>query len=119
MIEVVGSKLVTRRPTDMNLQTTSEEDIEDEATPRVRAPAATEDSDVDIEPYQTPVALTPGNWRKSRVEDDTELEVETSDIEVVEREVKKKKSAPTSAANKVRSHEVNSCSYFVIDGHLL
>lgn len=98
------------------IQTTSEdlEDIEDEATPCVCAPA----EDVNIEPYQTPVALTPGNWRESRVEDDTDFEVETSDIEVVEREVKKK-SAPTSAVNKVKSHEVNSCSYFMIDGLML
>lgn len=94
MIEVVGSKLATRKPTDIDLpvDTAPEEDADDdEATARTwRAPSESED--VEIVPYQTPVALTPGNWKKNRgrvmVED---TEAESSDNE---REVRKKRWAP-------------------------
>lgn len=105
LIEVEGSKVITRRPTDITEESEFGEDADDEAatpatlaTPRARAltePA----SDDDIEPYQTPIALTPGNWKKNlktkglrqRVIEETE--VESSDaVEVIElREVKKNK----------------------------
>jgi hypothetical protein len=120
VIEVVGSKVITRRPTSINPETTSEleEDADDEAaTPGARAP--TEPDDVAFEPYQTPVALTPGNWKKktrgqARVMvdvDPEETEVESSDIEIVmvERKVKKKRLATVDTV----PIDVTSC---IIDG---
>jgi hypothetical protein len=97
MIELVGSKVVTRKPTDIDLDTTSELTEEDDES-RSRTP--TEDVDIDNEPYQTPVALTPANQKnKTRVlAEDTE--VESSEIEVVERKAKKQQ-ARTSAVDKV------------------
>ena len=85
LIEVEGSKVITRRPTDITKESEFGEDADDEAatlaTPGARAltePA----SDDDIEPYQTPIALTPGNWKKNlktkglrqRVIEETEVE---------------------------------------------
>ena len=98
--------MITRRPTDITEDSEFGEDADDEAatlaTPRARAltePA----SDDDIEPYQTPIALTPGNWKKNlkakglrqRVIEETE--VESSDaVKVIElREVKKNKVITT------------------------
>ena len=111
MIELVGSKVVARKPTDINLETASEDDADGEeaiVTPR----ALTED--VDIDPYRTPVALAPANRKnKARVMED--IVVEPSDIEVKFEEVKssyevlkmedlqerKKQRVLTSAADKV------------------
>ena len=64
--------------------------------PKATAPA----SDNDIEPYQTPIALTPGNWKKNlKAKGLRQLvtEVESSDaVEVIElREVKKNKVIST------------------------
>jgi hypothetical protein len=101
MIEVEGSKVITRRPTDINEETTSElgEDADDEAptpaTPRARA--LTEPASDDA--YETPIALTPGNWKGNlkakglRRRATEETEVESSDaVEVIElRDVKKNK----------------------------
>jgi hypothetical protein len=108
MIEVEGLKVITRRPTDINEEAELGEDADDEAatpaTPRARARALTEPaSDDDIEPYQTPIALTPGNWKKNlkakelrrRVTEETEEESSDA-VEVIElREVKKNKVIST------------------------
>src|SRR5882757_7849198 len=82
-IELVGSTVVAQKPTNIDVETGSEEDVanEEETTPRPRA------LDEDVELYETPVVLTPA-VRKSRtrkviVPDDTE--VESSDIEEVVR----------------------------------
>ena len=89
MIELVGSNVVAQRPTDIDLETTSEGNADEEpATPR--APLAIEDDKT--KPYQTPVALTPAsqnNKNKARVMEEPEdtpsgVEmVEKSDIEMI------------------------------------
>ena len=111
MIELVGSKVVARKPTDINLETASEDDADGEeaiATPH----APTED--VDIDPYQTPVALAPAN-QKNKVRVMEDIVVEPSDTEVKFEEVessyevlkmedlqeRKKQRVLTSAADKV------------------
>jgi hypothetical protein len=75
--------LVARRPTRTNLETASElerDAVEEEATttPR-RAP----NEDIDTEPYQTPVALTPA-YRKNKARVMAEPEDVPSDVETVE-----------------------------------
>jgi hypothetical protein len=94
MIELVESKVVARRPTDIDLETASEE-----------GRALTED--VDTDPYQTPVALTPVNRKnKARVMGEPkDAAVESSDVEVITFEwmkEKRKQKALASAADKVR-----------------
>lgn len=84
------------------MDTESEEDIDNEdATPCARTPRPTED-DVDMESYQTPIALTPANWKKKArklpVMEDTEIE--SSEVEVVEE--KKKRRVLKSVAGKVK-----------------
>ena len=105
MIELVGSKVVTRRPTIAT--DASEEDADDEkAMPYPGRRGRPTDSE-DVEPYQTPVALTPANWKKNKARalaEDTE--VESSDTEV--ENLKKKGWALNSAADKVRSSELVS-----------
>lgn len=114
MITLVGSNVVTRRPTDsdINMDTESEEDIDNEdATPCARTPRPTED-DVDMESYQTPIALTPANWKKTRTRKLVPVEAESSDIEFEEiqplRKEKKKQRVTQSATDsdnlKVTSH---------------
>ena len=109
MIELVGSKVVAQKPTNINLETASEDNADGEeaiVTPRTLT------EDVDIDPYWTPVALAPANQNnKARVMED--IVVEPSDIEVKFEEVKssyvlkmedlqerKKQRALTSAADK-------------------
>jgi hypothetical protein len=106
MIRLVGSKVYTQRPTDRY-----EEDADDEEAKQYNddPDQPTDTEDVEIEPYHTPIALTPVNGKKNRskarelVED---TEAESSDVEVVEQEKKKRRWAPTSAADKVRSSEL-------------
>ena len=101
MIELVGSKVVARRPTDINLrlEITSEDD--DDKMPTLGPRAPTEDADID--PYQTPVALTPGNRKiNARVmAEPKNTAEELSDIEIATVEGKKKWGALTSIADKV------------------
>jgi hypothetical protein len=79
MIELDGSNVVARRPTGIDLETASEGNTDDEeATPRAQTEG------VDIEPYQTPVALTPAN-RKNKTRVMAEPEDTSSDVEMVER----------------------------------
>jgi hypothetical protein len=82
MIELDGSNVVTRRPTGIDLEETGSERKADdeEATPRAQT------EDVDTEPYQTPVGLTPANQKnKTRVM--AEPEDTPSDVEIVGRRV--------------------------------
>jgi hypothetical protein len=95
MIELLGSNIITRRPTigSINPETTDfEEDADDEAATPAPTASELEHDDVEFEPYETPVALTPGNWKKKGkgrvMVEETEVE---SDIEMVEREVMKKR----------------------------
>jgi hypothetical protein len=114
MIELVGSKVVTRRPTDSDINMETEEDADDkEATPYARTLKTTEDVETEPEFYQTPVALTPANWRKkAKTRKLVPVEVESSDIEFEEiqplREEKKKQRVTQSATDgdnlKVTSH---------------
>ena len=108
LIELVGSKVVTRRPVNASLSA-SEEDAVDESAPYdsdyILDPGPSDEDDI----YQTPVALTPANWKKNKARvlaDDTEVEscVSDSEIEVVEMVQKKRQQAPSSATDKVRSH---------------
>jgi hypothetical protein len=95
LIALVGSKAVTRRPTNINLETALEDDSDDkEALPTPRAPTEI----LDIEPYQTPVALTPAN-RKNKARAMPEPE-ESSDVEMVTMEMlgKKKRKALTGTS---------------------
>jgi hypothetical protein len=79
MIELVGSKVVARRPTD----TAFEDDVDDEeAMTTLRAPI---DVASDTEPYQTPVALTPANRKYNARVIMTESEDSPSEVELVER----------------------------------
>jgi hypothetical protein len=111
MIELVGSKLVTQRPTDsdtvLDTMVASDENIlsqfddDDKANPQSHR---TSTVDTDIEPYQTPLALTPrpANWKnkekkKAREASDTDVESSDIDSEVVGG---KKQSV---SADKVRS----------------
>ena len=111
MIELVGSKVVVRKPTDINLETASEDDADGE---EAIVTLCTLNEDVNIDPYQTPVALAPANRKnKARVMED--IVVEPSDIEVEFEEVessyevlkmedlqeRKKQRVLTSAADKV------------------
>ena len=107
-IELVGSKVITRRPVNASLSA-SEEDADDESAPYnsdyILNPGPSGKDDI----YQTHVALTPANWKKNKatvLADDTEVESFESDseIEVVEMVQKKWQQAPSSAADKVRSH---------------
>ena len=94
--------MVVRRP--------SEEDADDDEASNLE--------DVYVEPFQTPVALTPANWKSKKGKDrvsaeDTELadtvvnlESSNSDIGVVERE---------ESVTKVQA----ACTSFVIDGMIL
>jgi len=99
--------LVTRRPTGINLETTYEGDTDNEgASPNTHAP----NEDVDTEPYQTPIALTPRNLKKTKgrvmaSDDGREVDSSDSEIEVVKVDMKKKRSVLTSAAEKVRSQD--------------
>jgi hypothetical protein len=104
MIELVGSKVAARRSSDIDLLSQDDTD-DDEAMPNRDSRAPTED--VDTDPYQTPVALTPANRKnKARVmaepvessESDIEM-VERSDVEVVTIGELKKRRALISAAN--------------------
>jgi hypothetical protein len=118
MIELVGSKVVTRRPTDSDINMETEEDADDdEATPYARTLKTIEDVDTEPEPYQTPVALTPANWKKKKTRTRRLVPVEVvessgSDIEFEEiqplrgLEKKKKGRVPKSATDsvKVTSH---------------
>jgi len=115
MIELVGSKVVTRRPTDSDINKETEEDTDDEeATPLAYARTLKTTEDVDTEPelYQTPVALTPANWKKTRTRKLVPVEAESSDIEFEEiqplRKEKKKQRVTQSATDsdnlKVTSH---------------
>lgn len=83
--------MVTRRPTDIDLTVdiAPEKDADDEnPTPCAsRAPSPYEDVDSDI--YQTPIALTPGNWKKvgGRVMvEDTEAEPSDGEREVIKKQ---------------------------------
>ena len=99
MIELVGSNEVAWRPTGIDLETTSEGDVDEEAT-TPRAP--TEDDDT--EHYQTPVALTPANRKnKNKARVMAEPEDTPSGIEVVERFdiVGKERKALIRAADRV------------------
>ena len=106
MIELVGSKVVARRPTD----TAFEDDVDDEeAMTTLRAPI---DVASDTEPYQTPVALTPANRKyNARVimtePEDSPSEVERSDIEKIRLEDiftdKKGRKVLIRAADRVRT----------------
>ena len=90
MIELVGSKVVARRPTNINLrlEITSEDD--DDKMPTLGPRAPTEDADID--PYQTPVALMPANRKiNARVMAEPKNTAgELSDIEMATVEGKKK-----------------------------
>ena len=108
MIEVVGSKVVTRRPVDLTRAdpSASEDDADDKSIPcnRTLSPGPSDEDDI----YQTPVALTPANWKKNKamvLVDDTAVESSESDrdIEVVEKEemVQKKRQVLSSVADKV------------------
>ena len=80
--------MVALRPTEFDLDT--EDDAHDEeAIPTPRPPS----EDIDIEPYQTPVALTPAN-RKNRtraVMERKDTADELSDVEVVTMEMREQK----------------------------
>ena len=120
---VVGSKLVTRRPTDpdtdLETLTPSEEYVpsdDEEAMPSRRA--LTED----VEPYQTPVALTPrpANLKnkeknKARVASDTDVESSASDIEVIGEPEPEKQSV--SQLVSVNSFHMTD-TLFLQDSHL-
>jgi hypothetical protein len=94
MIELVGSKVVTRKPTDIDLETVSElteEDADDdEGMLRAHKDADSDIDDNDI--YQTPVALMPANRKNKAKELAEDTDVESSEIEVVEREEKKQRA---------------------------
>ena len=124
MIELVRSKVVAWKSTNINLETASEDDADGEEA-IVTPHALTED--VDIDPYRTPVALTPANWKnKARVMED--IVVEPSDIEVKFEEVKssyevlkmedlqerKKQRALTSATDKVHLLWLINWSYIFL-----
>ena len=103
--------MVAQKPTNINLETASEDNADGEEA-IVTPHTLTEDDDID--PYQTPVALAPANQKnKAMVMED--IVVEPSDIEVKFEEVegsyevlkmedlqeRKKQRALTSAADKV------------------
>lgn len=115
--------MVARRPTDIDLKTASEDDAnEKEEMPTPRAQAPTDLEDVDIDLYQTPIALTPANRkRKARVMAEPEDKAETSDIEIVAMETleeMRKRRALTSAADKVCTSSVIDLTSLMIDGWL-
>lgn len=122
MIEAVGSKAVTRRPVNLTrADLSASEEADDESIPCNRTPSPCPSGEDGTGIYQTPVALTPANWKKNKamvfkLADDTAVESSESDhdIEVVEKEemIQKKRQA-----DKVRSHDLNSCrTSFMIDG---
>jgi len=89
MIQLVGSKVVTRRPStiiDLDSEGLSNEEksSSNEATPRVHGPAGSTLSASEDDIYQTPVALTPANWKnKGKImAHDTEVESSESDTQV-------------------------------------
>ena len=99
MIELVGSNAGVRRPTDAVPETASQDGTDDEgATPTPGAPT----EDVDIDPYRTPVALTPAN-RRNKATIMAEPGDTSSDIELVTfKDLKKQRALTTgSAADKV------------------
>lgn len=97
MLQLVGSTVVTHRPTSFNLEATSEE----ETTPR---PRVLDDED---DFYQTPVALTPAVTRKQAKRVDTETETESDDsVKVAEREEGKAYHALASTSDRVKSMNV-------------
>ena len=115
--------MITWRPVDLTRAdlSASEDDVDDESIPcnRTLSPGSSGEDDI----YQTPVALTPANWKKNKamvLVDDIAVESSKSnrDIEVVEKEkmVQKKRQALSSVADKVRSHDLNLCTSFMIDG---
>lgn len=126
MIELVESNVVTRRPTDLDHLGESDiymEDADDEkTTPNPRTLKTTENVDTEPEPYCTPVALTPANWRKkTRTRrlvpvEDTDIESSDTGFEVVQplREESKKHlqgpGVPKSStdSDKVTSHYLKS-----------
>lgn len=116
MIELDGSNAVTRRPTDSDIAMTGDDGVE-EATPIARALKTTEYVDTEPEPYQTPVALTPANWREKtrtpsrRVAPVEDADIESSDEEIQILRVKKKKQRVAKSAtdsDKVTSHLLKS-----------
>ena len=124
MIELVRSKVVAWKSTNINLETASEDDADGEEAIVTPHPLT---EDVDIDPYRTPVALTPANWKnKARVMED--IVVEPSDIEVKFEEVKssyevlkmedlqerKKQRALTSATDKVHLLWLINWSYIFL-----
>lgn len=99
MVELVGSNWVVRRPTDIDLKTASESDTDGALMTIPRAPT----EEVDPEPYQTPVALTPAN-RKNKARAMAEPEDALSDFDVIRLEdilVGKERMALTEAAERV------------------
>ena len=132
MIELVGSEVVARRPTDISVETAFEDDEEAMPIPRALTEdeeemltpcALTEDDeeamptpralteDVVIDPYQTPVALTPANRRNKAtvMAEPQDTTMESSDTELVTFEDLKKRRALTNAAGKSKV-----CTSFVI-----
>ena len=107
MIEVVGSKVVTRRPVDLTRAdpSASEDDADDESIPcnRTLSPGPSGEDDI----YQAPVALTPASWKKNKamvLADDTAVESSKSDRDIVvekEEMVQKKRQVLSSVADKV------------------
>jgi hypothetical protein len=108
LIELVGSKVVSRRPTDSDVYVEDADDEEAGAMPHARTPKTTEDVDTEPEPYQTPVALTPANWRKGsrtrRLVPAEDVESSDSGIEVIQT-LKKRRApkSPTDSNMKVMS----------------
>ena len=98
MIELVGSKVVARRPTDIDLETVPQDDA---AMPNLNSRAPTEDVDTDSDIYQTPVALTPAN-RKNKAR----LMAEHEEVTIEELEEKKKGRALISAPAPAKVYRV-------------